>query len=97
MSIALSLARENSIELNFERILYPVGARESQKGQRLYAAMSKLGKTFVTTNYDEWLDKAIDTPAPSIVSVSDLSRTAQPSRTVIYKVDDLIFDNLARS
>ena len=51
MSIALSLAKENSVELNFEKILYPVGVRESQKGQRLYAALSKLGKTFVTTNY----------------------------------------------
>jgi hypothetical protein len=97
MSIALNLAKENGVEINFDKILYPVGVRESQKGQRLYAALSKLGKTFVTTNYDEWLDKAIDTPAPSIASVSDLSRTAQPTRTVIYKVDDLIFDNLARS
>jgi hypothetical protein len=96
MSIALSLAKENSVELNFEKILYPGGARDSQRGQRLYAALSKLGKTFVTTNYDEWLDKAMDAPPPSIASVSDLSRTAHPSRTVIYKVDDLIFDNLAR-
>lgn len=96
MSIALSLAKENSVELNFEKILYPIGTRESQKGQRLYAALSKLGKTFVTTNYDEWLDKAVDIPTPSIVSVSGPSRTAQPSRTVVYKVDDLIFDNLAR-
>jgi SIR2-like domain len=96
MSIALSLAKEKALELNFEKIPYPFGARESQKGQRLYAALSKLGKTFVTTNYDEWLDKAMDIPAPSIVSVSGPSQTAQPSRTVIYKVDDLIFDNLSR-
>jgi hypothetical protein len=74
MSIALSLAKENFVELNFEKILYPGGSRESHKGQRLYAALSKLGKAFVTTNYDEWLDKALHTPAPSIVSVSDLSR-----------------------
>ena len=75
ISIALTLAKENSVELNFEKILYPLGARESQKGQRLCAALSKLGKRFVTTNYDEWLDKAIYTPAPSIVSVSDLCRS----------------------
>jgi len=97
MSVALNLAKENSVEIDFDEILYPVGARESQKGRRLYAALAKLGKTYVTTNYDEWLDKAIDTPAPSIVSAADLSRTAQPERTVIYKVDDLTFDNLERS
>jgi hypothetical protein len=95
-SIALSLEKNNSVKINFEHLLYPSGVKDGIKGQRLYAALSKLGKTFVTTNYDEWLDKALDTPTPTIISTPDLSTTLQPSRTVVYKVDDLIFDNLMR-
>jgi hypothetical protein len=96
MSIALSLEKDNSVEINYENLLYPSGVKDGIKGQRLYSALSKLGKTFVTTNYDEWLDKAIDIPTPTIISIPGPSTTLQPSRTVVYKVDDLIFDNLMR-
>jgi hypothetical protein len=78
MSIALSLQKENSVEIDFEKLLYPSGVRDG------------------TTNYDEWLDKAIDAPTPTITSTPDPSTTTQPSRTVVYKVDDLVFDNLMR-
>jgi hypothetical protein len=96
MSIALSLQKENSVEIDFEKLLYPSGVRDGIKGQRLYTALSRFGKTFVTTNYDEWLDKAIDAPTPTITSTPDPSTTTQPSRTVVYKVDELVFDNLMR-
>jgi hypothetical protein len=88
MSIALNLQKNHAVEINFEKLLYPTGAKDSLKGQRLYSALSRLGKTFVTTNYDEWLDKAIDVPAASIVSVSDPSTTPKSLRTVVYKVDE---------
>jgi SIR2-like domain len=95
MSIALSLERTHTTPINFERLLYPSGNKDSVKGQRLYAALSRLGKTFVTTNYDEWLDRAIDMPGPTVVPAAEAtSSTIHTPRNVCYRVDDLTADNL---
>jgi hypothetical protein len=89
LSIALGLERKHNIPIDYEKILYPRGAENSPKGRRLYDALSRLGKTFVTTNYDRWLDTTIESPP---VSVTGEAQTAQPSisgrRTALYNVDD---------
>ena len=59
--------------------------------------MSNLGKTFVTTNYDDWLDMTISAPAPSANAEGDAATaTIGEKRTVIYKVEELTPDNLER-
>ena len=60
-------------------------------GIRLYNSLFKLGKTFVTTNYDEWLDERVPQASLSAVPAAepkDVSVVA--SMRVVYKVEDLL-------
>ena len=52
LTIALGLQRRHNLPIKFDAILYPDGRNTNPKGRRLYEALSKFGKTFVTTNYD---------------------------------------------
>jgi hypothetical protein len=62
LSIALALQEEHNTEIAYEKIFHPENKMKSSKGLQLYGALSKLGKIFVTTNYDEWLDEEIFVP-----------------------------------
>jgi len=85
------------LPIKFDEILYPEGRNNNRKGRRLYQALSNLGKTFVTTNYDDWLDNAISAPAPSANTEGGSSTaTIGEKRTVIYRVEQLTPDNLER-
>jgi len=60
LSIARSLAAASRKPIDFENILHPGGwerAVLSSEGRRVYGALSALADTFVTTNYDRWLDQ----------------------------------------
>lgn len=97
MSIALGLQREHKLAINFDAILYPAGRNTNPKGRRLYEALSNLGKTFVTTNYDDWLDTTIGAPAPTATASGETATPAIGQKpTVIYKVEELRLDNLER-
>ena len=93
MSIARGLQREHNLPIKFDPIPYPDGRNTNPKGRRL----SKLGKIFVTTNYDDWLDTTIGAP-PLTVSVGGGTGTPTIGQkpTVIYKVEELTPDNLER-
>ena len=78
-----------------ERILYPRGDDLHPKGRRLYEALSKLGKTFVTTNYDRWLDSAISSPTGLAVrDATPASPSISDRRISLYNVDDFTPDRL---
>jgi SIR2-like domain len=97
LSIALGLQREHKLPIKFDEILYPDGRNTNPKGRRLYEALSNLGKTFVTTNYDDWLHTAIGAPAPSLSSEgAAATATISQTRTVIYKVEEFTPNNLER-
>ena len=97
LSIALGLQREHNLAIKFDTILYPDGRNTNLKGRRLYDALSNLGKTFVTTNYDDWLDKTIGAPKPTATpSVETATPAIGQQPTVIYRVEDLTLDNLER-
>lgn len=66
LSIALALQAEHHIQIDFRRILHRKERTEHAIGCRLYSYLSKLGKTFVTTNYDEWLDEEIVPPTTDV-------------------------------
>jgi len=51
----LALQAESKIPIDFRALLHRQERREHAIGRRLYSHLSKLGRTFVTTNYDEWL------------------------------------------
>lgn len=97
LSIALGLQREHKLAINFDAILYPEGRNTNPKGRRLYEALSNLGKTFVTTNYDDWLDTTIGAPAPTAMASGETATPAIGQKpTVFYKVEELTLDNLER-
>jgi SIR2-like domain len=97
LSIALGLEIEHKMPIDFQKVLHPTGRKDNVKGRRLYENLSKLGKTFVTTNYDEWLDTAISAPAPSVRPETNPATSAiEERRIVIYDVDELTPDNLNR-
>jgi hypothetical protein len=56
LSIAMRVASERSIKINFDGILHP--ERPQQVGLDLYDLLVSLRPVFVTTNYDKWLDEA---------------------------------------
>jgi hypothetical protein len=54
LSIAMALAKEHGIKIDFDGILHP--AKPNDMGVELYELLSSLRPVFVTTNYDKWLD-----------------------------------------
>ncbi|MGE0671729.1 MAG: SIR2 family protein [Methylibium sp.] len=56
LSIAMALAKEKGIAIDFDSILHP--AKPVAIGSELYELLSSLRPVFVTTNYDKWLDDA---------------------------------------
>lgn len=56
LSIAMALAKEKGIVIDFDSILHP--AKPAAIGSELYELLSSLRPVFVTTNYDKWLDDA---------------------------------------
>jgi hypothetical protein len=57
LSIARGLEAEHKLNIDYAKLINPkMGYENNDFGSRVYRALGKLGKTFVTTNYDEWLD-----------------------------------------
>jgi hypothetical protein len=50
----------------------------------------KLGKIFVTTNYDEWLDEGLRQPTPSVVPDATPKESAISPIRVVHRVEDLL-------
>ena len=97
LSIALGLQRKRKLPIKFAAILYRHGRNTHPKGRKLYESLSKLGKTFVTTNYDDWLDTNIGAPPPTVSAGESIGTPTigQKSR-VIYKVEEMTPANLER-
>lgn len=94
LSIAMALAIEKKVVLDFDGILHP--ATPSAVGVELYELLSSLRPVFVTTNYDKWLDRegpgtTTDAPAPD-----DSDPTRGPiTRPKYYLREHLTSDRLA--
>ena len=90
LSIALALQAESKISIDFRALLHRQERREHPIGRRLYSHLAKLGKTFVTTNYDEWLDDELSAPPLNVSGDTVASEDSAPrSRRVYYKTEDL--------
>lgn len=90
LSIALALQAESKIPVDFRALLHRQERREHAIGRRLYSHLSKLGRTFVTTNYDEWLDDELAAPPPNISGdVAAPDDSVPTPRRVYYKTEDL--------
>ncbi len=96
LSLARSLAKEHGPPVNFQGLLHP-SCRSHPEGMRLYGSLSRLGRTFVTTNYDEWLDEQLSPPSASVDAQEQSSGASQSTprlRHIYYKPDELTAANL---
>jgi SIR2-like protein len=60
LSIARAIEAEHTVRIEYAKLINPgEGYHNNEDGNRLYRSLGKLSKTFVTTNYDEWLDTEI--------------------------------------
>ena len=57
LSIARGLEAKHGLKIDYAALINPRGGYENNEvGNRVYRSLGKLGSTFVTTNYDSWLD-----------------------------------------
>lgn len=97
LSLAVGMQDEWRIKIDFRKLLHPVERKDHTVGRRLYGILSKLARTFVTTNYDEWLDEELPEPTLSVQGVPDATVAAVPKRRdVFFEPEDLNAANLNR-
>jgi hypothetical protein len=97
LSMARGLEAEHHIPLDFRKLLHPTGRNNHLLGRELYGSLSKLGKTFVTTNHDEWLDEDIDVSELMVDAPTNPAHAPEPkSRNIYHRVEDLTASNLNR-
>lgn len=95
LSIALALQEQHQIQIDFRQILHRKPKTAYPEGQRLYSSLARLGNTFVTTNYDEWLDEVVLAPTATVAEPAGVNTMPQP-RSVYYKTADLTADHLSQ-
>jgi hypothetical protein len=62
LSIARAIEAEHGLKIDYAKLIEPENYSSNAAGRRVYRSLGKLGKTFVTTNYDAWLDtEVVDT------------------------------------
>jgi NAD-dependent SIR2 family protein deacetylase len=95
LTLALSLEEESGQSIDFRKILHPIHRIEHEMGRRVYASLSRISRTFVTTNYDEWLDEDFGVPQASIDEPGSAA-TATPAvqRRAFYRPQDFAAANL---
>jgi hypothetical protein len=98
LSIARGLEAEHGFSIDYAKLIHPKnGYEENDIGKRVYRSLGKLGQTFVTTNYDAWLDTEISDATMSVdSSIADQDTTAEaPSkRRSIFDVNEFTPANL---
>ena len=96
LSLAMGFQKKFSLNVDFRSLLQRRDWEDDINGRRLYSSLSKIGKTFVTTNYDEWLDKEIAPRARTIQDADKPLDAAIKQRFVVHRKDELTAANLNR-
>lgn len=91
LSIARNLAKEKSALIDYRAVLHPSLWREHKNGSRLYNSLFELGKTFVTTNYDQWLDERRPGPLAGTTPLAKAANTSPiPAIRVVHQPEHFI-------
>jgi len=93
LSLALELEAEHGLPIEFTTLLIPSNKQREQFGNSVYQNLARLATTFVTTNYDDWLDRM---PPPAVLP-SQQSTSPQPpetSRRRFCKHSEISVENL---
>jgi hypothetical protein len=95
LSIARAIEAEHSLRIDYAKLIQPYDYSNNAAGQRVYRSLGKLGQTFVTTNYDAWLDTEIPDLKLSIEpKAQDTTAAAPKSRRRIIDVNEFTPANL---
>jgi SIR2-like domain len=98
LSIARGLELEHGFNIDFKKLIEPtISDANNEIGHRVYRSLGKLGSTFVTTNYDGWLDTELaDQPAPVVPPAGPQTTTDNtPSpRRRIHEINEFTPANL---
>ncbi len=94
LSLALELAVQHGLPIQFKDLLTPSDRQKEIVGDAVYRDLSRLAITFVTTNYDDWLDRM----SPAVVFPSEQSSSAhqlpETSRRRFCKHNEITVENL---
>lgn len=93
LSFALELQRMHDLPIDFRILLKPANDKTEKVGKEVYANLSRLATTFVTTNYDEWLDTMPPSPFSAKPQLSPSAMMASPRRS-FYRQQDITAENL---
>ncbi len=95
LSVAIGLENQFETKIDFRSILEPSDADKRAVGAKIYGHLAKLGRTFVTTNYDKWLDLPSAT-APLLAETAPDPSTASPaSKRSVYYLPEQFTDALS--
>lgn len=96
LSIAQGLEAKHNAPIDYSGIIDPRGGYDNEIGRRIYGALTQLGHTFVTTNYDAWLDREILSSKPISISVNQQTTAAETPtrRTAFHNPNDFTPANL---
>ena len=101
LSLARGLELEHGFKINFRKLIEPpISDAKKETGRQVYQSLGKLGRTFVTTNYDGWLDTEFaDQPAPIAPPAGPQTTTdnAPSRRQRIHEVNEFTPANLNMS
>ena len=104
LAVATRLQKETNSRIEFEEILHPDKNPQKSDGEKAYGLISRLSTTFVTTNYDRWLDKDYSTPTTSAVTSAKADSSLTPlsapmalrsDRQVFFEKKDFTPDKLS--
>ena len=90
--VALELEKQHDLRIDFKELLKPSAAKK-KIGDEVYANLLRLATTFVTTNYDDWLNQNPPTAFRGDALPSS-SKPPDTSRHPFYKRTDITVENL---
>lgn len=93
LSLAMSLAKNSNIEIDFKKILHPEGWNKNEKGRRIYKALWAISNNFVTTNYDLWLHLDDADFAAQEIRTEQIPKPID--KKIIYKSNEFLISELA--
>jgi hypothetical protein len=81
LSIARAIEAEHEMTIDYAKLINPSdGYQNNEIGHRIYRSLGQLSKTFVTTNYDAWLDTEIPDVTLSVNTDTPAQDTATTPR-----------------
>jgi hypothetical protein len=96
LSIARGIQAEHGMTIDYARLIDPADGYDNETGRKIYRSLAKLGQTFVTTNYDGWLDTEITDTKPSVSTLAnqEIAPNTPKNRTVYADPNDFTPANL---